>query len=742
MAARAEKIIDDAVKLSGSGGSVDEIISDFGKLVLDASGAEKAVAKSFIDEKEKPMQSEEAVLRAGMHYIDNSISGYSAYSDIIGYHNAGFRSCMVIPISDGKKGFGSVTLLSKKEEFFSDEHGRLFTNASRIVAQGIAAREGREMERETNLLYEASFGSRVPQIILDAKSRIVRMNSAAAHAAGAEKEAAAGALATKFFKGIPEPLAEGRVSIVAEGSGTHYTAFLHRAGALLYHVLLEDETQALINNRMERLLRISREEIFLSMDQKMNVIWVGGNPEALRLDGELLKGRKFASLVAGETREALLHGIADEGGGTYIGKVNLAMGNGIEVRADISMARNEDGYIAVLAKDMERYISSISESLAGVISLSPDFVVVVDGDGFIRKANRSSERLLKYGNGELEGLPVTRICKDEESLDRFGSGLDLARKREVVTDLFMKLSDKEGNEIPVLQNIRAMNDPEGGIEGYILIGKELLTKRNLEEARAMLDEMFRKAEKSKQESDLKTQFIFNISHELKTPITNINGYAKLLLEGSFGEITKEQEEGVKTIISEGDRLMGFILQILEVAKLEAGKIKLDVQEVDLASIMNNPSIKSLEEMIRNKGLEYEFSIDYSVPKIEADPNRLIQVFVNLLVNAYKFTENGSIKVRAFRKGKNIMVEVRDTGIGINPEDKKVLFKRFYQINKKGLTKQEGSGTGLGLTIVKEIVNLHGGRISVGPESAVGKGSVFWFTIPIHRKTRRKEKETE
>ncbi|MEM0074526.1 MAG: ATP-binding protein, partial [Candidatus Micrarchaeaceae archaeon] len=152
----------------------------------------------------------------------------------------------------------------------------------------------------------------------------------------------------------------------------------------------------------------------------------------------------------------------------------------------------------------------------------------------------------------------------------------------------------------------------------------------------------------------------------------------------------------------------------------------------------NPSIKSLAEMAQKKGLAFEWHTDYNVPDTVADPNRVIQVLVNLIGNAIKFTERGSVRVNVFKKGKNVRVEVIDTGIGISKEDKAKLFRKFFQLQHKGLTKQEGSGTGLGLVIAKEIVNLHGGKIGVVSEQ--GKGSTFWFTIPIYGKKQKESKQ--
>ena len=158
--------------------------------------------------------------------------------------------------------------------------------------------------------------------------------------------------------------------------------------------------------------------------------------------------------------------------------------------------------------------------------------------------------------------------------------------------------------------------------------------------------------------------------------------------------------------------MELIMQILDVAKLASGKIKLDPQAVDLNELAKTPSLNTLAEVARKKGLEFSWNIDYNVPEIRADPNRLLQVFANLIGNAIKFTDKGSIKVNVSRKGKNVRVEVSDTGMGIGSEDQSKLFRKFYQLQRKGLTKQEGSGTGLGLSIAKGIVNLHGGTMHV------------------------------
>lgn len=207
----------------------------------------------------------------------------------------------------------------------------------------------------------------------------------------------------------------------------------------------------------------------------------------------------------------------------------------------------------------------------------------------------------------------------------------------------------------------------------------------------------------------------------------------------YKELTPPQMYSFKLIkeMENLNRLMDLIMQVLDVAKFSANKIRLDYQQVNLEELGQHPSIRSLSELCSRKGVSFGWHVDYNVPSVSADPNRLIQVFVNLITNAIKFTEKGSVEVYITKVGRSVRVDVKDTGIGISKDDIGKIFKKFYQLQRRGLTKQEGSGTGLGLTIVKEIVNLHGGKMHV--KSEVGVGSDFWFTIPISEKEKKKGK---
>ena len=370
-------------------------------------------------------------------------------------------------------------------------------------------------------------------------------------------------------------------------------------------------------------------------------------------------------------------------------------------------------------------------------------ILTTDSMGYVKGINESVEKILKYNSSSIYGLSISSICADQESQMKISNALNIVKKGGIVNGMEVNIVSRNNGEIvPSSQTVKPIYDNDGKISGYMFIGRELATKRKLLETEMTLGDIVKRAEKLEDESQLKTQFIYNISHDLKTPITNIMGFSKLMLNGEFGVLNQEQQRNLGIIINEGDRLLQLIAQILDVAKLESKKIKLDIKLVNFNDIKESPIIKSLGEVASNKNITFSFDVDFDAPAVEADPNRLIQVFVNLIGNAIKFTERGgvnvSVKNHGSKKNPKVKIEINDTGIGISKEYKSKLFKKFFQVKKETmtLTRQEGTGTGLGLSIAKEIVSLHGGRIGV--DSEPGKGSTFWFVLPISQKQRKKE----
>jgi PAS domain S-box-containing protein len=235
------------------------------------------------------------------------------------------------------------------------------------------------------------------------------------------------------------------------------------------------------------------------------------------------------------------------------------------------------------------------------------------------------------------------------------------------------------------------------------------------------------AERLRDVDKLKSQFLANMSHELRTPLNSIIGYAEVLIDGIDGDLSDEAVEDVEAIHSSGKHLLTIINDILDLAKIEAGQMFMDRREVDLMRIIQDV-MNTLDILARNKGIELRLSVVDNVPTVYGDAIRLKQVVLNLVNNAIKFTELGSVTVEvAFQDTHTVALRVRDTGIGMEGDDLESLFQRFHQVD--GSPTRRAGGTGLGLVISKQIMNMHGGDIIV--ESQKGVGSVFWFTLPVY-----------
>jgi signal transduction histidine kinase/HAMP domain-containing protein/predicted transcriptional regulator with HTH domain len=224
----------------------------------------------------------------------------------------------------------------------------------------------------------------------------------------------------------------------------------------------------------------------------------------------------------------------------------------------------------------------------------------------------------------------------------------------------------------------------------------------------------------------KSEFLANMSHELRTPLNAIIGFSEVLLERMFGELNEKQDDYLKDIHSSGRHLLTLINDILDLSKIEAGRMELEPSTFDLASALSN-AMTLVRERAQRHGITLEQQVDPQLGEVTADERKFKQILVNLLSNAVKFTpDGGRIDVNARREEDNVLIAVHDTGIGIAAQDQAAVFEEFRQVGRDYTNKQEG--TGLGLTLTKKFVELHGGRIWL--DSEPGKGSTFTFTIPI------------
>ena len=228
---------------------------------------------------------------------------------------------------------------------------------------------------------------------------------------------------------------------------------------------------------------------------------------------------------------------------------------------------------------------------------------------------------------------------------------------------------------------------------------------------------------------LKSQFLANMSHELRTPLNSIIGFSRVILKGIDGPITDLQQQDLTAIYNSGQHLLGLINDILDLSKIEAGKMELTFDEIDIEKLIKSV-MSTVMGLVKDKPVRLEEKIEANLPTVKADSMRVRQILINLFSNAAKFTDEGNITVIAERKDSSILISVKDSGPGISEEDQQKLFQAFSQVDASA-TRATG-GSGLGLSISKQLVTMHGGEI--GLNSAEGKGSTFYFTLPIYDNT--------
>jgi len=249
---------------------------------------------------------------------------------------------------------------------------------------------------------------------------------------------------------------------------------------------------------------------------------------------------------------------------------------------------------------------------------------------------------------------------------------------------------------------------------------------------ARLYEIAQKAVAEMLEVDrLKSQFLANMSHELRTPLNSIIGFSRVILKGIDGPINDVQKQDLGAIYNSGQHLLALITDVLDLSKLEAGKMELQFAEVNISDLINS-AMSTAVGLVKDKPIKLNHVVPTNLPVVMADATRVRQVLINLVSNAAKFTDEGSITIEAFssvNQGRKpeITVRVIDTGVGIAEEDRGKLFQPFSQVDDSP-TRKTG-GTGLGLSICKSLIEMHGGQIGL-LNSELGKGSTFFFTLPL------------
>ncbi|MBE0514491.1 MAG: PAS domain S-box protein [Sulfurimonas sp.] len=395
-----------------------------------------------------------------------------------------------------------------------------------------------------------------------------------------------------------------------------------------------------------------------------------------------------------------------------------------EIEAGLEKTRKELEVIKKTADEASEFVNSI-------INTVREPLVVLDQDLRVVTASRSFYEVFKVSPEDTIG---------ELIYDLGNKQWDIPKLRELLETVLPKKTTFDNYEVEhkfttigrriMLLNARQIKQARGK-KKIILLAIEDITERKeieagLEKAHEELTEL---ASELKRAAKVKSEFLSNMSHELRTPLNSINGFSEVLYDETFGPLNEKQKQYVNNVLVSGKHLLALINQILDMAKVEAGKMTLSLSTISMSTILNEISML-VTDLVHKKKLNMLLEIDDDLPNIEADELKVKEILYNLLSNAIKFTpEGGKIGVRAKRVGKEIEAVIWDTGIGIASENMEKIFEGFFRVDTPYSRVTEG--TGLGLPLSKKLVELHGGKFTVESEG-VNKGTLVRFTLPIKR----------
>ncbi|TMI88231.1 MAG: PAS domain S-box protein [Bacillati bacterium ANGP1] len=467
-----------------------------------------------------------------------------------------------------------------------------------------------------------------------------------------------------------------------------------------------------------------------------------------------------AAEVVGKATLALLHhpddvrsgqakAVLDEAllTGTWEGKLRRVRKNGEEFTARVTktLRRDPQGHpigFTLISRDIteeERLAAQLAQQsrersetaafLNNILESSTEYsIIAMDLEGNILAWNEGARRNYGYAAEEMVGKQNVRLLHTGEDVEggKVEAALAAARQAGSFEGEFQRVR-KSGEQFTARVVITLRRGASGDPIGYLLVSKDITAEKALEEElRRKNEELAEQYRRVQEANRLKSEFVANMSHELRSPLNGIIGFAELMHGGKVGPMSDPHKEYLGDILTSSRHLLQLINDVLDLARVEAGRMEFHPEPVDLAKLVGEVR-DGLRTLAAAKRIQVKTQIDPGLTGVTADPAKLKQLLYNYLSNALKFTlEGGQVTLRARPEAADTYrIEVEDTGIGIRPEDLGRLFVEFQQLDAGAAKKHKG--TGLGLALTKRIVEAQGGQ--VGVRSAPGAGSVFFAVLP-------------
>ncbi|MCB9146110.1 MAG: PAS domain S-box protein [Anaerolineales bacterium] len=679
------------------------------------------------------------------------------------------RSAIIVPLKTHGVTVGALQVLSSKLNAYTDEDFQFVealafhVSAALSNAALVASLEDRVRQRtaEVQDLYDKA---PIGYHSLDENGRIITVNQTHSDWLGYAREELIGQHVTNFL--TPQSHEKFKVSFTAflENGRINNSEmdFIRKDGsilpALVNAVAITDQhgnylmSRSTIMDNSERkkaeMALKQSEETYRALFESANdaILIIGldhtimnANANCSRILGysiQELVGKKTSELLPpdelGDSLEKTNRLLRGESLPIYERRLIRQDGGVVETEINLSLVRDEEGYPKFIQsvireitarKQAENALRESEEQNRLLFEEAPDAMVLFNRSGRVVQINHAVEAISGISGSKIIGNMITKLGILPQDLVKALSDtkVDPFENKGKFAQLDFQLSPDDGEKRHINARIYALN--LHGEPHYLASMHDVTLRKRAEEAMQIANAEMQRA------LNLKDEFLANMSHELRTPLNAILGITESLLEQISGPLNEKQQKYLQTVLESAQHLLELINDILDLAKINAGRIDLEITEITLNTVAQS-SLRMIRQLALKKQLTVNLEIEENTRLIQADERRLKQMLVNLLGNAVKFTKDGGqigLHIIGDTENKTVKFIVWDTGIGISTEDIPRLFQPFMQLDA-GLSRGN-QGTGLGLTLVNQMALLHGGNVSV--ESELEKGSRFTITLPMY-----------